>query len=132
MKIYFSASTGGFYNDVLHQTYPPDAIEISEHRHRALLNGQAQGKIIVVGPTGQPVLAGPEGPTEEELANAARRRRDRLLADSDRYMLPDYPIAAAQRTAWRKYRTELRVVTEQEHFPFEVRWPPAPDAEPAV
>lgn len=58
--ILFSASSGGFYTpDINGTNYPSDAIEISVQLHDALLAGQAQGKQIVPGPDGMPMLVGP-------------------------------------------------------------------------
>ena len=37
-----------------------------------------------------------------------RKKRDKLLAESDRYMLSDYPISEAQKSAYESYRQELR------------------------
>jgi len=55
------------------------------------------------------------------LANEIRAERDRLLAASDRYVLPDYPIA--DKNAALIYRQSLRDVPDQEGFPYQVVWP---------
>ena len=55
MQLYFSASNPGFYTDEF-KKLPEDAVKISEKRHRELMDGQAEGKIIVPDKKGRPVL----------------------------------------------------------------------------
>ena len=40
--------------------------------------------------------------------------RDGFLDESDKYMLPDFPISDEEREKWRVYRQELRDMTEQQ------------------
>jgi hypothetical protein len=68
----------------------------------------------------------PEPPTPEELAAQARAQRDRLLAETDKYMTIDYPISDAGRTALKAYRQALRDVPMQPGFPEDVIWPEKP------
>lgn len=86
----------------------------------------------------------------QKAAAAVRTVRDRLLSESDAKMLldrmgldlPDNITAttmlkafkdfvAALKTAvagdWAKYRQDLRDITDQPGFPFEVQWPKKPD-----
>ena len=61
--IYYSSETGGFYNSDIHgDNIPADAVEIPTEEWQALLDGQAQGKIIVAGKGGKPELRDPEPP----------------------------------------------------------------------
>ena len=56
--------------------------------------------------------------------------RDDLLSESDKYMLPDFPIDDATRELWKVYRQELRDLTSQEAFPDDLQnvvMPLAPD-----
>ena len=53
----------------------------------------------------------------EQKAEALRRKRNRLLAASDVYMLPDYPITEAERESLQQYRRYLRDITLAEDFP---------------
>ena len=57
MTIYYSKSNQAFYDDTIHATLPNDAVEISPEQHAALLAGQTQGKTIMPGKDGKPVLA---------------------------------------------------------------------------
>jgi hypothetical protein len=61
-----------------------------------------------------------------QLATDARARRDALLADSDWTQVPDVPLSAAARDAWREYRQALRDVPQQAEFPYRVEWPEKP------
>ena len=54
---YYSESTGGFYDTTIHTTWPEDAVKITAEYHATLLAGQAQGKTIMPGKDGKPVLA---------------------------------------------------------------------------
>lgn len=55
MALYFSPSTGGFYSDDLHgDSKPTDVVRITAARHRALLDGQSQGREIIAMQDGRP------------------------------------------------------------------------------
>lgn len=56
-------------------------------------------------------------------AAQVRQERDVKLAASDWTQLPDAPVDQA---AWAAYRAELRAVTDQAGFPFNVIWPDQP------
>ncbi|NWO06879.1 MAG: hypothetical protein HLX50_14640 [Alteromonadaceae bacterium] len=56
----------------------------------------------------------------EAAAQAVRNKRDKLIAETDFYMLPDAPAAPDGLT---EYRQALRDITEQTNFPIDVQWP---------
>ena len=56
---YYSESTGGFYDTTIHATWPEDVVEITAEYHATLLAGQAQGKTIMPGKDGKPLLTVP-------------------------------------------------------------------------
>ena len=56
---YYSESTGGFYDTTIHTTWPEDVVEITAEHHATLLAGQAQGKTIMPGKDGKPLLTVP-------------------------------------------------------------------------
>lgn len=71
----------------------------------------------------------PEKTPEEKLAEAeeeVRAKRDRLIADTDYLLTPDYPIGAEDLEAVKTYRQALRDVPQQEGFPYDVVWPSLP------
>ena len=57
MTLYYSQSSGGFYDSDIHDTLPNDAVAISPEQHTALLAGQSSGQVIMPNKDGQPVLA---------------------------------------------------------------------------
>lgn len=56
-------------------------------------------------------------PTIEELSAQKRAERDNLLARTDKYMLPDFPITDEKREQYKAYRQYLRDLPEQAEFP---------------
>lgn len=69
---------------------------------------------------------GEAAPDYEQMAADVRAKRDALLAASDYTQATDYPSTYAARTAWAKYRQQLRDVTKQAGFPASVVWPVPP------
>ena len=59
MTIYYSKSNQAFYDSTIHTTWPEDVVEITAEYHATLLAGQAQGKTIMPGKDGKPVLTLP-------------------------------------------------------------------------
>lgn len=109
MAHFYCAATGGFYDDGLHNCVPETAVEISQAAYLDLLAKQAAGLVIVADADGHPIAVDPESRlTDEQRRARIVNRRNALLAASDRHMLPDFPIAAAERAAWVSYRQALR------------------------
>lgn len=63
-------------------------------------------------------------PSEDQQSAYVRIQRDALLVQTDWTQLPDVPDAT--KTKWASYRQELRDVTLQEGFPYNVIWPTPP------
>lgn len=122
MAIFTSKSTQGFYDSDIHSVMPDDAVEITREEHRALLAGQSEGRIIYWSED-VPGLVDRPGPTTDELAEQARRKRDQLLAACDWTQVADAPVDQA---AWRAYRQALREVPDQSGFPAAINWPVSP------
>lgn len=88
--MYFSASTGGFYDPDIHgSNIPVDAVEITAEDYAALLDAQSQGKIIKANSKGKPVAADPPLPSGNDAIKSqiaalegtvtARRIREAVL-----------------------------------------------------
>jgi len=60
--------------------------------------------------------------TAEDAAQNVRDRRDRLLQETDWMALSD----VVMEPYWAEYRQQLRDITAQEGFPFNVVWPTKP------
>lgn len=56
-------------------------------------------------------------------ATKVRNERDRLLFESDKYLLQDYPINDVEREKIMKYRQSLRDITQSDNFPYEIEFP---------
>ena len=70
--------------------------------------------------------APPHASTAEEKAIAIREQRDRLISETDFYMMPDYPASTEGLVTVKAYRQALRDITTQETFPESVTWPDMP------
>lgn len=132
---YYSKSTGGFYDDEINgDDIPEDTVEITDETWMALLNGQAEGKIISPDDNGYPVLTALPPPTQRErIAQDEQKQRElRVKADSEiswRQDAVDADIATDEETAalseWKKYRVLLMRVDTAKPV-----WP-TPPGEPA-
>lgn len=71
------------------------------------------------------IVAVPE-PTDNELASQARAERDMKIAETDYYMMPDYPADPETLEVVKNYRKALRDITLQSGFPRDVEWPVVP------
>lgn len=139
MSILFSPSTMGFYDDVMKADYeaadswPDDAMLVSDLWYQKLIEGQSAGKIISVNEYGQPVLADPELPENEKPVQEAESRKSGLLQAASDAIVPlqdavDLDIATAEENAlllaWKKYRVLInRVDTSKAP---DIDWPEVP------
>lgn len=74
----------------------------------------------------------PVPPTEAELFQMLRTKRDRRLAATDYLLMPDYPISDDQRAVVQAYRQALRDLPAQSGAPWdgggeETPWPEIPN-----
>lgn len=72
------------------------------------------------------VIKSARSATEQELAENLRSKRNFLLKESDKYVLPDYPITEEKRNLYKIYRQKLRNLTAQDGFPYDVKFPNVP------
>ena len=56
-------------------------------------------------------------PSIEDLKAAKRAERDAILASTDKYLLPDFPITKEEKNLWINYRKYLRDLPEDSAFP---------------
>jgi hypothetical protein len=82
------------------------------------INGQWFTKYSVVDLTDEQKAA-----KDADQAKAVRDDRNKRLAECDWTQLSDAPV---DKTAWASYRQELRDISKQTGFPWEVTWPTAP------
>lgn len=65
---------------------------------------------------------------DAEQGKVVRAERNHRLADSDWTQLGDSPLNPDAKGAWQLYRETLRMVPQQPGFPWNVNWPPEPNA----
>lgn len=59
----------------------------------------------------------------QRLIENIKRERNRRLAETDWMGLSDYQMS----DAWKQYRQDLRDITKQSEFPYNVQWPKTPE-----
>lgn len=96
--------------------YPPEAAVWCNTRGDCSIQ-QVDGKYQIV--ENPPVSL-------EILAENARSERDRRIAETDYYMMPDYPSDPNNIEEMKVYRQALRDIPKQEGFPSKFTWPDVP------
>ena len=96
--------------------YPPEAAVWCNTRGDCSIQ-QVDGKYQIV--ENPPVSL-------EVLAENVRSERDRRLAETDYYMMPDYPSDPNNIEEMKAYRQALRDIPKQEGFPSKFTWPDVP------
>ncbi|MGE4410496.1 MAG: tail fiber assembly protein [Sphingobium sp.] len=130
MTLFYSAATGGFYDDTVHSIIPDDARHITAKKHAALIATQTEGKHITADADGNPVAIDQPPLTTDQALTLLRARRDRLLSACDYTQMQDYPISTETRAAWAAYRQTLRDLPDTvADDPATVTWPEPPGAE---
>jgi hypothetical protein len=134
--MFAAKSTRGFYDVLIHDYIPDDAVEISVEDHAALMAGQSQGLVIEWGDDGGlPVLVAPQLPSVDELAVIERGWRDAQIAATDGLVArhrdeqeagDDTTLTTEQYTELQVYRRQLRNWPQGEEFPLAEHRPPAP------
>ncbi|MGT2397275.1 tail fiber assembly protein [Enterobacter roggenkampii] len=85
MGYVFRPKTGAFYSDLLEAdyraagTWPGFFVRVTDEDYRNLMDGLAQGKIIVPNKQCYPVLQEPPAPTRDELIAEAEEKRLELI-----------------------------------------------------
>jgi hypothetical protein len=121
-KMYqLTITEGGKVYSAVSGDLQPDGTEVSEQIYRAFLDKPFDKDAYYIDE--QLVLRDKEF-SEEELAAAARGKRDVLLAQCDWTQMPDVNIS--NKTAWAEYRQQLRAISSQAGFPREIAWPVEP------
>lgn len=115
----YDAKTNGFYAVLLKESYelagtwPEVGAEVTEEEHKALMDGQAAGKIISADSEGKPILTDIDI-NHLELAtleckqrmDAATSRINKLVEAQDDGDISTYELSELD--SLRKYRTKLR------------------------
>ena len=78
--IFVGTKNGKDYGFYLESDGLKDVVELTDEEHMALMDAQAEGKVIVFHKGEKPTLQDPPPPSDDELARAARQKRDALIA----------------------------------------------------
>ena len=105
-----------YINQKFDGAYPPEAAVWCNERGDCSIQQVEGGYQIVENPK----------PTNAELAESIRSKRDSLLSETDYYLMPDYPNDTKNLEEIKKYRQDLRDITKQSGFPKDVIWPDVP------
>lgn len=73
--MFYSKSTGGFYDSQIHNDIPNDAMEISESIYKTLMDGQSSGKTIAPNKSGMPILIDSPSPSAENILLCVKSAR---------------------------------------------------------
>lgn len=134
--IYTGTKNGTDYGFYLEKDRLSDVVELTDAEHMALMDGQSEGKRIVFHADAKPTLEDPPEPTEAELAEQARNKRDGLISAIEwrvqRYQQQielnvETNDSAEWYTAALTYIQALRDVPEQDGFPSAIIWPEIPE-----
>lgn len=105
-----------YINQTFTDIYPPEAAIWCNTRGDCSIQQVAGGYQIIQNPE----------PDASEIAMRVRAKRDRLITETDYYLMPDYPANPQNLEELKVYRQALRDLPVQEGFPRNVRWPAVP------
>jgi hypothetical protein len=121
--IYYSQSTGTIKSIASipqENAFEDGVLEVTDiNPAEVLLTQYVANGILVAKP--------PEPPNYDDAVNLAIPQRNELLAASDWTQIPNNPLTAEQQQAWAVYRQELRDITIQAGYPFNIIWPTQPE-----
>lgn len=118
---FYSQSTGGFYDSVIHSSIPDDAVEISEEKYTSLMVAQSTGKIISADKKGNPIAINRPEPSDDELWQARKVTAKQALTESDIMVLRCYESDIKVPAAWVNYRNNLRTVLNDIAAPLPIK-----------
>ncbi|CAI8876453.1 Phage tail protein [Pseudomonas donghuensis] len=116
-------------------TWPGDGVEITAERYAALLDEQAQGRVICADEDGLPMTKPRPALSADELAGIERSWRDAQLTETDSLVARHRDeleaggttLSAGQYQALQGYRKALRDWPGGNTFPLSEHRPVAPD-----
>lgn len=135
MTVFYSPSTGYFYDDQVCTFIPEDAREFDPEERDALLAQVSHGKRLVCGPDGLPVLMDAPAQSQQELAEVERYWRSVQLMTTDGVVTrhrdeveesSSTTLTLEQYAELQAYRRLLRNWPEAGEFPLSEHRPPAP------
>jgi hypothetical protein len=122
MSIFFSPTTGGFYDtDAMHYPkLPEDRIEVTAKEREFFLEKMNMESMALTYENGELVLV----PQHHDATwDAIRTTRNCLLDESDFTQVSDF---SGDKEAWKKYRQQLRDLPQLYSDPNDIVWPEKP------
>lgn len=104
----YSSATNGFYDPLVNQNIPTDAVEISQERYLELINGQSATMMIAADKDGYPILVPRPEPTIEQKKQFCKDEAKRLLAETDYSQYEDVDVVLVNKSEFTTYRTTVR------------------------
>ena len=133
--IFAGTKDGKDYGFYLERDGLKDVVELTDEEHMALMDAQAEGKVIVFHKGAKPTLEEPSPPSDDELARAVRQKRD-MLINAIQWRIERYSqqktlgIKTDDSDDWYKaalsYVQGLRDIPKQQGFPKEILWQDEP------
>ena len=133
--IYVGTKDGKDYGFYLEKEGLKNYVELTDEERMALMDAQAEGKVIVFHEGEKPTLQAPPPPSDDDLAKEARQKRDALIA-AIQWRIERYEqqktlgVKTADTEEWYRsalaYVQHLRDIPEQLGFPKEILWQDEP------
>ena len=133
--IYAGTKDGKAYGFYLEKEGLKSYVELTDEEHMALMDAQAEGKVIVFHEGAKPTLQDPPPPSDADLAKEARQKRDARI-NAIQWRIERYEqqktlgIKTDDTDDWYKaalsYVQGLRDMPKQKGFPKEIVWQDAP------
>ncbi|VVP57052.1 hypothetical protein [Pseudomonas fluorescens] len=121
--MFYSASTGGFYdNPANYPNFPIDAVEITDELYAEVVSNKPIDKTIIPGADGLPELADPPPATTEQVEAARLQAYANPLTGSDRHFAEAARCNTAGDTAGAEAATAAGQVRYEE-IRAELPWP---------
>jgi len=133
--IFAGTKDGKDYGFYLERDGLKDVVELTDEEHMALMDAQAEGKVIVFHKGAKPTLQDPPPPSDDDLAKEARQKRDARI-NAIQWRIERYNqqktlgIKTDDTDDWYKaalgYVQGLRDIPKQQGFPKEILWQDEP------
>lgn len=104
----YSKSTNGFYDPLINDNIPTDAVDITDQNYSELMDGQSQGRMIVANADGYPTLVDRPKPTNEQLKTICKNNAKQKLADTDWSQTEDVGAILTNKDEFTAYRSVIR------------------------
>ncbi|MEM4988842.1 tail fiber assembly protein [Collimonas sp. H4R21] len=140
MTKHYSVKTGGFYPAEMRADYdaagswPADAVELSDADEILIRDCLSTGGTISR-TAGEWITAPAPPPTDAQLIDAAKAKRDALLANAADAIAPlqdavDLDVATQEEigllTKWKQYRVDVNRIQNLPQYPRAIAWPVPP------